>query len=288
MARTGKVDYHIHYYLDKCANGEMKLENIVPVAMSLHLEEIAIIKHYSDCLPNNKEKWVDWKRIDPEKFDLYLKEMKQFTVPKGIHILSGVETELLDESGKINISPEKAAKVDVILLSVHWMPELEIIHKIFPVLINPYDPVELAAIEPRWNEVKNDIGCRQIINAYVTAYINALQNNEQIKVLAHMRYGCDLLERLGLLGPNIDLVECFEPLFEVVAKRNVLWEINSPVKHKEILLQANKKGVKFVATKDSHSLSVLKNRLLIEQYIDSLGLNKGVIYKKRFNTYRFS
>ncbi len=53
-----KSDYHIHYYLDSCADKEMTLENIDRKAYETGLTDITVVKHYSYCLPNGKEHWA--------------------------------------------------------------------------------------------------------------------------------------------------------------------------------------------------------------------------------------
>jgi len=124
MATSGKVDYHIHYFVDGCASDEMTLPNIAAEAVRIGLEEIGILKHYSQELPNKETKWVSWKRIIPKQFVDFLTDIRSFHSPAGLHILAGVETELLNDQGKINIPQSDIDKLDFINLSVHWLPDL--------------------------------------------------------------------------------------------------------------------------------------------------------------------
>jgi len=132
MASHGKIDYHVHYFTDSCVADEMTLQNISAEAVRLGLEEICILKHYSKQLPNKQGMWVSWKRIVPKQFDAFLKDIRSFSSPNELRMLAGVETELLDYTGKINIPKCDIAKLDVVSLSVHWFPNLEFL---------PVDPI---------------------------------------------------------------------------------------------------------------------------------------------------
>ena len=120
-----KADYHVHYYIDACANESMTFENIENEAYKLGLEEIAVLKHYSATLPNGKQDWVCWHRIIPAEFEKYLKEKNEYKPKHLIKIYSGVETELVNERGDINIPQEAIDRIDRVALSVHYMIDLE-------------------------------------------------------------------------------------------------------------------------------------------------------------------
>ena len=52
------VDYHVHYYLDKCASSDMTLPNIDDCSNKLGIKEVAVLKHYSHCMPNGEDDWA--------------------------------------------------------------------------------------------------------------------------------------------------------------------------------------------------------------------------------------
>ncbi len=57
----------------------------------------------------------------PEQFNQFLKEINAYKSKYGLNILSGVETELINEGGDINIPEKDIKKIDMITLSVHYM-----------------------------------------------------------------------------------------------------------------------------------------------------------------------
>ena len=66
MAQNGKFDYHVHYYIDGCAADDMTFENIERKALSIGLDEITVLKHYSRRMPNGRPEWVFWKQVKEE------------------------------------------------------------------------------------------------------------------------------------------------------------------------------------------------------------------------------
>ena len=119
-----KADYHVHYYIDGCAADEMTFPNIEKKALELGLDEISVLKHHSRRMPNGEAVWVCWKRVKPDEWQRYLDEYAAYR-PEKLTIHSGVESELCGEDGEINISDEEAAKIDMVALSVHYMPDLD-------------------------------------------------------------------------------------------------------------------------------------------------------------------
>lgn len=124
MAQNGKFDYHVHYYIDGCAADDMTFENIERKALSIGLDEITVLKHYSRRMPNGRPEWVFWKQVKEEQWRRYLEEYEAYGT-SGLVIHSGTESELCGEDGEINIPDDEAAKVDMVALSVHYMPDLD-------------------------------------------------------------------------------------------------------------------------------------------------------------------
>lgn len=113
MNSAKNADYHIHYFLDACARQDMTLPNIAEKARAGGFEEIAVLKHYSESLPNGEADWVNWRRIKPAQFKAYLEDIARFEAPGNLRIYSGVETELVNDKGDINIPAEDQAKIDM-------------------------------------------------------------------------------------------------------------------------------------------------------------------------------
>jgi histidinol phosphatase-like PHP family hydrolase len=285
MATPGKVDYHIHYFVDGCAHEEMTLSNIEAESARLGLEEICVLKHYSEHLPNKQEKWVNWKRIISKQFTDFLVDIRSFRSSSGIRILAGVETELLNDAGKINIPERDIGKLDAINLSVHWLPDMKVL-RIDPVLW----PGDLGRNCPEaavhWREQVKDIGAGAILENFVLAYVQAIEHNSKVRLLAHMFDGLRPLREYEVMVDDLGkskLIELMEPLMKACAEKHILWELTpSPVICEFILKRANEIGVHFSATADAHFLQTdgwanLRDHDKAEAYINSLGLTKGVI-----------
>ena len=254
------ADYHVHYYTDKCASPEMTLPNIIAEAQKAGLNEIAVLKHYSKSLPNGGDNFESWYRIVPEEFEEYLSDIAQFKSLRNsgdFRIYSGVETELVSEDGIINIENEQQQRVDIVALSAHYLPYL-----CAPDLYNS----------------------EKIIQGLANAYCNAIRKNPKVRTLAHMGDG------LGLLRECFDvdkietdkLVNLMEPLMICMRKHDVLWELTTEMPmQKDIILHANKLGVRFCATADAHFISNgwanISEHNKAEEIIDSLELNRGYL-----------
>lgn len=130
-----RVDYHIHYYLDACADAEMTFPNIEETAVALGLAEIAVLKHYSHALPNNKADWAAWHTVRPEQFERFLDEYHAFVPKARLPIYAGVETELVDDLGNINIPDADLDRLHLAALSVHYLPRLSFMET--PLLYHP-------------------------------------------------------------------------------------------------------------------------------------------------------
>ncbi len=87
MVEPGHVDYHVHYHVDKCAADDMTLPNIAAEAVRLGLEDVGVLKHYSEQLPNAQDQWRFWKRVDPGQFADYLTDIRAFGPPDGLRRL---------------------------------------------------------------------------------------------------------------------------------------------------------------------------------------------------------
>lgn len=282
-------DYHVHYYLDGCATKDMTFPNIEKRCMELGVDEISVLKHYSQALPNGKDDWVCWHKIKPDRWQQYLDEYASY-VPEKIKIHSGVETELVNEKGDINIPLNDQAKIDMCALSVHYMIDLECCKMDFLLYPNldfcpEFKNEEGYRQRDEWREKVKAVGPEKMLTGLVNGYINAIKRFPKVKTLAHMADGmlplrtylCDV-DSLG----RDKCVEIIEPLMKTAAEHGVLWELHgSGVVNEKVLIRANELGVRFCATADGHMLTggwgPMDGIIKAENLIQRLNLNKGII-----------
>ena len=280
------ADYHIHYYLDACASNEMTLQNIVSAAKQAGLREIAVLKHYSRELPNGRAQYETWYRIIPGAFEYYLFEMAGFS-SDDLKIYSGVETELINEDGEVNIEYEHQQRVDIVALSVHYMPYLDVLNlsgDTYPHILSPNSDAYRASIEPWLNKVRQT-SIDSIVSALVNAYCNAIEKNPKIRTLSHMSDGLEPLRSYQIAVDQVPadtLVGLMEPLMHCMRDHQVLWELHTIVpKQKAVLYRANELGVRFCATADAHFISGgwanISDYYKAERIINDLSLERGYI-----------
>ena len=280
-----KCDYHVHYHADGCAHDEMTLPNIAAEAVRLGLDEICVLKHYSHELPNGADEWVHWKRVVPEQFDAFLADIRAFQPTSPVRMLAGVETEIVDDAGTLNIPADQAARLDALILSVHWLPRMETITPgpaLIPGNIDGSDPDAATA----WRERVAEVGPAEIVRNLALAYINAITRNPSPIVLGHMYDGLFPLRNYDVPVDDLaddELCELMTPLMTACAETGTLWELMpQPVNRPAILAHANALGVRFTATVDTHMLQTagwanLRDHDQAEAYLASLGLTKGVL-----------
>jgi len=287
MISSGRCDYHVHYFVDGCAHEEMTLANIEREAVRLGLEEVCVLKHYSQELPNGEDLWVNWKRIIPEQFASFLKDIRAYQTSSRISMLAGVETEIVDDAGKVNIPEKDANRLDALILSVHWLPRMETLTA--DPALNPWhaekSPPSVAA---DWENRVRACDPAAVVRNLASAYIRAIEENAKVLVLAHMGDGLGPLRSYEVPVDELSddkLNALMEPLMETCAEKQVLWELTpTSVKRPSILKRASAVGVRFTATADAHFLQAdgwahLRDHFKAEEYISSLGLTKGTIKK---------
>ena len=280
-----KCDYHVHYHADGCAHDEMTLPNIATEAIRLGLDEVCVLKHYSRELPNGGDEWVHWKRVVPEQFDAFLADIRAFQPTSPVRMLAGVETEIVDDGGTLNIPADQAAKLDALVLSVHWLPKMETITA-DPALI----PGNIAGSAPEaaaaWRQRVAEIGPATIVRNLALAYTNAITRNDGPRVLGHMYDGLFPLRNYDVPVDDLSddqLCDLMTPLMKACAETGTLWELMpDPVHRPGVLVHANTLGVRFTATVDTHMLQIdgwanLRDHDQAEDYLASLELTKGTL-----------
>ncbi|MCK5849344.1 MAG: hypothetical protein KAH23_00410 [Kiritimatiellae bacterium] len=285
----GESDYHVHYFVDGCVNEEMTLVNIEKEALRLGLEEICVLKHYSQELPNGEASWMFWNRIIPEQFVAFIEDIRGYQVSSGISMLAGVETEIVNDSGRVNIPAKDADSLDALILSVHWLPHMSVIDMDPDLIPGDFDKSPPDAVA-RWHDKVQECGVELIVKSFVSSYVQAIVHNPKVRVLAHMFDGLLPLRRYEVpvddfSSKELDLL--MEPLMVACAENEVLWELTpEPVRRPSILKKANDLGVRFTATADAHFLQTdgwanLREHSKAEEYISSLGLTRGSIILER-------
>ncbi len=254
-------DFHIHYHLDACGADEMTMPNIERACIDLGIEEAAVVKHYSASMPNGEKDWVCWHVQGSEELDKYLSEFHSYK-PEKVIFHSGVETELLNDKGDINIPIEDQEKVDIVQLSIHFMISTEKL---------PMDMIQYpdAYFYPEFNTEKgqkiwhdwldrvNSVGTEYLMEATVNGYMNAIKRFPKVKSLAHMGDGIGHLKTYGAKPENVSVskrIEIFEPLMKLAAEKGIYWELTAGGMNKDVFKRARELGVTFTCTADGHQL----------------------------------
>lgn len=254
-------DFHIHYHLDECGAEEMTMANIERACIDLGIDEGCVLKHYSMKLPNGERDWVCWHVQGTKELDKFLSEYRAYT-PEKVKFHCGVETELLNDKGDINIPVEDQNKVDMVQLSVHFMIDTEKLPMDMVMYPNSYFCPEYKTeagqkIWSEWKEKVNTVGAEYLIEATAKGYYNALTRFPQIKSLSHMGDGIAHLYTYGAdveAVPMKKRVEIFEPLMKLMSEKGIFWEVTSGGMSQEMFDRARELGVIFTCTADGHQL----------------------------------
>lgn len=254
-------DLHIHYHLDSCGADEMTMPNIERTCIELGIDEAAVLKHYSAALPNGKKDWATWHVQGSEELDRFLAEYYAYT-PEKVVFHNGVETELLNDKGDINIPLPDQEKVDIVQLSIHFMISTEKLPLDFILYPNKWFSPEFDTDDGQrqwqeWLYKVNTVGAEYLIEATVKGYMNAIKRFPKVKSLAHMDNG---LAHLYTYGADVDSVavkrriEIFEPLMMLMAERGIYWELTAGGMNPDTFKRARELGVNFTCTADGHQL----------------------------------
>lgn len=254
-------DFHIHYHLDACGAEEMTMENIERVCIELGIDEAAVLKHYSATLPNGERDWAAWHVQGSEELDRFIAEYNAYK-PHSVVFHSGVETELLNDKGDINIPIDQQEKVDIVQLSIHFMISTERLpldfllypHKDF----SPEFDTESGQKDwKNWRDRVEAVGAEYLIEATANGYMNAIKRFPKVKSLAHMGDGLAHLYTYGARVDDVSVakrIEIFEPLMRLMAEKGVNWELTAGGMNKDAFKRARELGVNFTCTADGHQL----------------------------------
>lgn len=204
-----KLNYDLHTHT-VFSHGKGSIEDNVIIAKQKGLKEIAICDHGPEHLAY---------ALKRKNFPFMRSECDRLSEKYGIKVLLGVEANLLDKSGRIDVLKDDEKFYDIILMGYHKM-------------IKP-KPKQF------WFSLKTKIfTSKKQIEENTNAYINAI-NKYNIKVLTHLNCGIKV---------NI------KRLVDACKEKDVLIELNGKRISftKEEIAYMKENNVKFVVNSDAH------------------------------------
>ncbi|HCE46138.1 MAG TPA: histidinol phosphate phosphatase [Lentisphaeria bacterium] len=228
------IDYHIHTYLCKHADGAP--EEYVETAIMRGISEIGFSDHCP--LPVGFDSKY---RMTVDQFPIYrmmVSDLKR-RFP-GIKIRYGLEVDWVDGRMDEVFGTLDNETFDYLIGSVHYTDDF------------PFDNPDFA---DKWNE-KDFI--RKVWNRYFELLLEMVQSGK-FDIIGHF----DLPKKFGYYPSSMDKIrKMVKNIFKAAAKNNMAVEINTaglrkPVRELypslEILRMANEAGVKLVLGSDSHT-----------------------------------
>lgn len=211
MRLTG--DYHMHsHYSGDC---KMALEDIVKKAISMELKEIAITDHG----PGHSG-----YGIDPLKYPLLRHQINELNAKYSeINILLGLEANILDEEGTLDVDEELFKHMDWLNAGYHFGSRF------------------IVDYSYHWINFSSKFSKSQ--------YDKAREKNTKAMVNAMKRYPIKMITHPGAKGPiDIDAVA------KVAAETKTLLEINSSHGHLTVenIKKAMAYDVFFAVNSDAH------------------------------------
>lgn len=200
-------DYHTHTIF---SHGKGTIEENVIVAKQKGLKEIAITDHGFEHFAF---------AVKRKNLKIMRDECDRLTQKYGIKVLLGIEANLLDKTGRIDIKEEDKKYFDIILMGYHKLVK--------------FKPKQL------WFSLKTKLlKSKRQIEQNTDAYINAI-NKYDIKVLTHLNYGVKVnMQRLA----------------KACKEKGVLIELNGKriSFDKEEIDYMKEIGTKFIVNSDAH------------------------------------
>lgn len=213
-----KADYHIHSTYSKNNHGKSTIEEIVKTSVELGLKEIAITdhgpRHFLYGIKKNKiieakDKVVEMREKYPQ-----------------IKILFGVEANILNLNGDIDLNDDLLKTCDIILCGYHS----GVLFSSFNDLWNFYMMNIIGKFNKNIKEKQIEKNTKAIVNAL---------NKYNIYILTH---------------PGDKIPVNIDKIAYAAEKNNTILEISNHHKHlntEEIIISA-KYNVKFVINSDAH------------------------------------
>ena len=236
-------DYHTHSGYSK--DGESTVAQNVQMAVEKGLKEIAVTDHYSYHMYGMSE----------NELEQIIRGVTLMNKEVDVKVLKGVEANLIDQSGKIDLPKHMQEKLDIVVLGYH---------KSGGNIFNRRKHTKMRSNSPKNIELNTN------------AYIKALQENK-INIVAHPNYACP--------------IDCVK-LAEYCKEHNIFFELNGR-KHcidDETFKKVVATGVKFILDSDAHNavrvgdcrlgLTIMEKFNIPENQIANL--NKVPDFSKRF------
>lgn len=199
---SAKFDFHVHTYYSDGGSGPVEM---VEAAEARGLEAVAITDHGPELHVG----------VPREKLAPMLQDIEIARGDAGIPVLAGIEANVMDESGRVDVDEEFAKKLDIRIVSIHTLGNL-------------IDPSEVA-------------------REYLKRMTKAI-THRKFEVLAHpFFYHQNLLPYLSR--------EEIENFVKLAVYRGVAMELNMKYKapDDEFLKLCLREGLKFSIGSDAHT-----------------------------------
>lgn len=241
-------DYHTH---TKFSHGVGTIEDNIQIAIKKGLKTIAITDH-GPLLSNYG--------ININEFDKIQEEIKflREKYEKNINILLGIEANIIDKYGNIDINEKVLKNIDILLVGIHFdISHIDLLNNIRK-RINKRDDIKNHINK----ELITEIEC---INTY--AMIKSIEN-----------YNIDIITHINDKFP-VDVLK----VAKVCQKYGTAIEINNFHKHptvEELCEISNVENIKFPVGSDAHRPIDVGNFKMALKKIKSCKIEDKIINKK--------
>lgn len=213
-----KFDYHVHSVYSKNKHGKSTIEENVQKAIELGLEEIAITDHG----PRHFLFGIKNKNIKKAKEEIVELRKKY----PNIKILYGIEANILNFQGDIDVKPEDLEVYDIVLCGYHMGVLFSTFKDFWAFIVLNY----LSKFSKKLRKRQKERNTKAIVNALY-------KNN--IYILTH---------------PGDKIPVDIDKIAYAAQENNTILEINSSHNHlnAEEIIIASKYDVNFAIGSDSH------------------------------------
>ena len=210
--KSPSVDFHIH---SQYSHGEGSIQDIVKTGIVKNLTCLAITEHV---------------RCQSSWFESFLSDIEAMKKQKGIKVISGIESKVLDFCGRLDATERMISAVDLVVASVHRIPS--------------FHDMRGNYIIQKVNQDKTSIA-----SLYLRA-LRGIASNPAVDVVGHPFH---LLKAMAIEGISKDDKMETARLF---SKSRKAVEINSfyHVPDLEFLRMCVKEGVSLSVGSDAHRL----------------------------------
>lgn len=234
------ADYHTHTPYSHGKNTVLENTN---AAKKLGLKEIGITDHgFNHLLFGLKRKRLPDLR----------KEIEEAEKLTGVHVLMGMESNLISVDGKTDMKEDDLQYFDLYLCGIHEVLKYQSFSDMYHIMLQNYWFYKLGKKPPQ-----------KVIDNTTKAYINAIKKNP-IDILTHINYKCccDLKE----------VAKC-------CAEYGTYIEINTKKRHisAEELNLMTTTGVKFIVDSDAHSADRVGDTKIAEEILAEAEVPDGQI-----------